>query len=203
MTSNVGSQYITEINPIGYTKDQVEKQLMSHEFQEQKVLAAAKKAFPAEFLNRPDGIIVFNALDKESIGQILDLKIKDVDKQMQEGSHHLKLQPLSPEVKDFLIEKGFDPQLGARPMNRAIQKHLEDPIADGILDGSLRDGQTVKATLKDGKLALSEVSLLPVPYVYSQPKVPINNLTLDMKGATRIGGSSDSKSPNEEKFKAA
>jgi ATP-dependent Clp protease ATP-binding subunit ClpC len=97
-------------------------------------------------LNRIDDVIVFNSLDQEDIFRIIDITLKDLYKRIQELGYSLELDE---EAKTFLAKKGYDPQFGARPLNRAIQKYLEDPLAEFILNNqaTLEDGATLVATL--------------------------------------------------------
>jgi ATP-dependent Clp protease ATP-binding subunit ClpC len=104
----------------------------------------AKRIFRPEFLNRLDDIVVFRALSKPDLVEILDLEVKKVMDRLQHKK--LKLE-LDSRAKDFLVEKGYDPQYGARPMRRSVEKHLEDPLAEEILKGNLHEGEPVVVTV--------------------------------------------------------
>ncbi|MOA09385.1 Chaperone protein ClpB [compost metagenome] len=102
---------------------------------------ALKRAFAPEFLNRVDDVIVFNSLSKEDIFQIIDIELKSLLDRIQGLGYNVQL---TDDAKEYIAERGFDPNFGARPLNRAIQKHLEDPIAEEILKGELQDGDVME-----------------------------------------------------------
>ena len=106
-----------------------------------------KKAFSPEFLNRLDDVIVFNTLEKEHIHQIIDISLGKLFARVIDLGYQVEL---TKSAKDFLADKGYDPQFGARPLNRAIQKYLEDAVAEEILKGDIQDGDTIVADW-DGK----------------------------------------------------
>ena len=108
---------------------------------------ALKKAFSPEFLNRLDDVIVFNSLQREHIHKIIDISLDKLFERIVTLGYKVEL---TAKAKDFLSEKGYDPQFGARPLNRAIQKYLEDPIAEEILKGDVEEGGTITADF-DGK----------------------------------------------------
>jgi len=110
-----------------------------------KILERAKEAFKPEFLNRLDEKIVFHVLDRDNLIKIVDLEIDTVLKRLAAKNIHLKLDK---KAKDFLIEQGYDPNYGARPMRRAVERHIEDPLAEHLLRGDVKAGQTVKITHK-------------------------------------------------------
>jgi ATP-dependent Clp protease ATP-binding subunit ClpC len=98
-----------------------------------------KRTFSPEFLNRIDDVIIFNSLDKANIHSIIDIALKDVTKRLLDLGYELKLTEAA---KDFVAERGYDPQFGARPLHRAIQKYIEDPLAEEILKASAKKGDT-------------------------------------------------------------
>ena len=100
-----------------------------------------RKAFAPEFLNRIDDVIVFNTLEKEDLAKIIRLELKSLLNRMTDLGYPLVLEDAA---VDFLAEKGYDPKFGARPLARAIQKYVEDPIAEGIVLGTIHSGQTVR-----------------------------------------------------------
>ena len=108
---------------------------------------ALKKVFSPEFLNRLDDLIIFNSLQKSHIHQIIDITLKKLFSRIDKLGYAIEL---TEKAKDFIAEKGFDPQYGARPLNRAIQKYLEDLVAEEILKGDLNEGDTIMAD-HDGK----------------------------------------------------
>jgi ATP-dependent Clp protease ATP-binding subunit ClpC len=113
-----------------------------------KMLDEMKKLFRPEFLNRVDEVIVFQHLKKDEILEIADLYLKRVNAQAE--SLGLKLE-LSEAVKDQLVSEGYDPNLGARPLRRAVQRFIEDPLSDELLLGRFGDGDTIVAELDDEK----------------------------------------------------
>jgi ATP-dependent Clp protease ATP-binding subunit ClpC len=153
MTSNIGSELIKRDNTFGFNiaTDAKRQQEHSYEAMKERVLAELKKAFRPEFLNRIDGVMVFHQLTKPEIRAIVDLELKRIHVQLAEQS--LKLE-LDEEAKDFLADKGWDQQYGARPLRRAITNLLEDPLSEGLLAGKFKEGQIVSATVADGELKL-------------------------------------------------
>ncbi|PZP46170.1 MAG: Clp protease ClpC, partial [Pseudopedobacter saltans] len=105
---------------------------------------ALKRTFSPEFLNRIDDVIIFNSLTRENIFNIIDIIMKNVLKRLSGLGYSLVL---SNEVKDFIADKGYDVQFGARPLHRAIQKYLEDPLAEEILNLNIKPGDTLLAKL--------------------------------------------------------
>ena len=108
---------------------------------------ALKRAFSPEFLNRLDDLIVFNSLQREHIHRIIDITLRKLFDRIFQLGYTVEL---TDKAKDFLAEKGYDQQFGARPLNRAIQKYLEDPVAEEILKGEVQEGGTILAEY-DGK----------------------------------------------------
>lgn len=100
-----------------------------------------KRAFAPEFLNRIDDVIVFNSLDKDDIFQIIDIELKSLFARIEALGYHIEL---TTEAKDFIADKGFDHNFGARPLKRAIQKFLEDPVAEEILKGEIAEGEALR-----------------------------------------------------------
>jgi ATP-dependent Clp protease ATP-binding subunit ClpC len=139
MTSNIGAAEIAKNTGIGFTVS--EETGMSYEDMKSRIMSDLKKVFRPEFLNRIDEVIVFHKLDKAEIKEIIDLMIGRVRAQVAE--HELQLE-LDEGAKELLIEKGWDPSMGARPLRRAIQRYVEDPLADEVLkQGPMTTGSTV------------------------------------------------------------
>ena len=107
---------------------------------------ALKRTFSPEFLNRIDDVVIFNSLDKEHILSIIDIALQELYDRLEEMGFKLGL---TEEAKQFVAEKGFDPQFGARPLHRAIQKYLEDPLAEFILNESPQEGTKLEASLNE------------------------------------------------------
>ncbi|MFN0074667.1 MAG: ATP-dependent Clp protease ATP-binding subunit [Chloroflexota bacterium] len=142
MTSNVGADLIRRESVLGFEvpRDQSKQESDQYERMKDKVLSEMKKLFRPEFLNRIDASVVFRALGVEQIRAIVDLLLVRVQNQLTEQQMTLEVTDAA---KDFLVEKGFDPIYGARPMRRAIQNHIEDPLSEGLLHGQYKPGQTV------------------------------------------------------------
>jgi ATP-dependent Clp protease ATP-binding subunit ClpC len=150
MTSNVGAETIRKNSVMGFGSVSDEA---SYEKMREKILDEAKRAFRPEFLNRLDDIIVFRSLAKPDLIQILELEIAKVTDRLK--SKNLKLI-LDEKAKDYLVEKGYDPTYGARPMRRSVERYLEDPLAEEILKGNLIEGEPVQVSVGDNKLTFSQ-----------------------------------------------
>jgi ATP-dependent Clp protease ATP-binding subunit ClpC len=150
MTSNVGSETIKKQSTMGFSPITDEN---TYEKMREKILEEAKRQFRPEFLNRLDDIIVFRSLTKPDLIEILDLEIKKVITRLKGRRLELELEEA---VKNFLVEKGYDPTYGARPMRRAVERSLEDPLAEEILKGALHDGETVLVKLEKDKLVFTQ-----------------------------------------------
>ena len=139
MTSNIGVRDLKDFGAgIGFNtqaKQDSEDALMKDTIQK-----ALKKTFSPEFLNRLDDVIIFNSLGREDIHDIIDISLKKLVSRIEAMGYQIKL---TEKAKDFLAEKGYDPQYGARPLNRAIQKYLEDQVAEEILQGDINEGDTL------------------------------------------------------------
>jgi ATP-dependent Clp protease ATP-binding subunit ClpC len=147
MTSNIGVRDLKDFGAgIGFaTKAKYENQ---DEMMKQTIQNALKKAFSPEFLNRLDDVIVFNQLTREDIHSIIDISLAKLFGRITGLGYNVEL---TEKAKDFLSEKGYDQQYGARPLNRAIQKYLEDPVAEEILKGDLREGDVLLADHVEGE----------------------------------------------------
>ncbi len=146
MTSNIGVRDLKDFGSgIGFATKS--KQMNEEEIMKSTIQSALKKAFSPEFLNRLDDVIVFNSLGREHIHKIIDLQLAKLFARILAIGYTVEL---TDKAKDFLSEKGYDQQFGARPLNRAIQKYLEDPVAEEILKGEVEEGGTILADY-DGK----------------------------------------------------
>jgi ATP-dependent Clp protease ATP-binding subunit ClpC len=162
MTSNVGADAIARDLTLGFVvhQDETRRKQTEYDKMKDKVLESLKKTFKPEFLNRIDGVLVFHSLTQEHINQIVDIQLVRVRKQLAE-------QELSLEVgEEALVElgkQGYDHTYGARPLRRLIQQVVEDPLAEGLLDGRFHPGSTVQVVVEDGQFNLREVeALVPV-----------------------------------------
>lgn len=137
MTSNIASQWIQDL-----TGPENEEEL------KREVKQALKETFRPEFLNRIDETIVFHSLSKELIKQIADIQLNDLRKRL--ARNNLKLT-VTDRVKETLIEEGYDPHFGARPLKRTIQQLIENPLSMEILGGKFPDGSEIMVDMQDGK----------------------------------------------------
>jgi ATP-dependent Clp protease ATP-binding subunit ClpA len=147
MTSNVGNRVVDK-NAIGFSVHARDKRT---EETRKDLLDALRGAFRPEFLNRVDDIIVFNTLTRERLGEIVDIQLRDVGSLLKD--RRIKLE-VTPAAKERIISEGYDPQYGARPMKRAIQRLIQDPLALKLIGGDFADGDTVVADVKDGAAEL-------------------------------------------------
>ncbi|MEE2714964.1 MAG: ATP-dependent Clp protease ATP-binding subunit [Verrucomicrobiota bacterium] len=152
LTSNVGSDGARKSKSIGFNNSNDE---VDYEKMRELIMDEAKKVFRPEFLNRLDDSIVFHALGKEALMKILDLEIKKVVERLEKKGINLVLDEKS---RDFLVEKGHDPEYGARPMRRAVERYMEDPLAEEILRGKLVEGRPIKVSADEDKLTFSQKS---------------------------------------------
>ena len=154
MTSNVGAQAIIEPKKLGFLSNQDEKQ--DYERMKSGVMEEVRRLFKPEFLNRIDEIMVFHPLNKTHIKKIVGIMLRKLEKRCQE---QLDIQlKITESVKDFLAEAGFDSKYGARPLRRAIQTKLEDPMANALLEGKIKRGDIVKIQLHQKEIRFVSVS---------------------------------------------
>ncbi len=150
MTSNIGVRQLKDFGQgVGFATNARRDAADDHS--KSVIQNALKKTFSPEFLNRIDDVIIFNSLDQEHIFQIIDITLKDLYGRLEKMGFKLNL---SEGAKKFVAEKGYDPQFGARPLNRAIQKYFEDPIAEYILNENPEEGTELKAVLSSSKDAI-------------------------------------------------
>jgi ATP-dependent Clp protease ATP-binding subunit ClpC len=150
MTSNVGAESIRKQTSIGFTSASEEA---SYEKMRDKILEETKKAFRPEFLNRLDDVIVFRSLNKPDLIEILGLEVAKVMERLKAKNIELVLDV---PAKDFLVEKGYDPAYGARPMRRAVERYLEDPLAEDILRGKFHGNAPINVTVEQDKLVFNQ-----------------------------------------------
>ena len=159
MTSNVGAELIKKQTALGFGA--MENESADYEGMKVKILEQSKKVFKPEFLNRLDDLIVFHMLEKKDLVKIVDLEISKVIDRLKSREISVKIDN---KAKDFLIEDGYDPEYGARPMRRSVEKHLEDPLAEHLLRGDVKDGDFVGVTFdkKENKLKFKAQKSEPV-----------------------------------------
>lgn len=140
MTSNAGTGLRS--NGIGFNRE-------GYDALEKKVQSAIREIFRPEFLNRVDEVVVFEELTREQLGQIADIMLRDVEADVRAKGMYIVF---GEDVKSFLIDKGFDPKYGARPLRKTIQRHVEDELSEMFLSGQIREGCTITASMADGQV---------------------------------------------------
>ncbi len=159
MTSNLGARQINPDKGMGIRGD-LERRgdgARAYEGMKNRVMEEMKKTFRPEFLNRIDETIVFQSLTADEIFQIVDLMLDRVNKQVQSQEYTLLV---SPEVKEHLAKEGFDPTMGARPLRRAVQRFIEDPLAEEVLRGVFRPGDTIQADMDEGQVIFRRTNIV-------------------------------------------
>src|SRR6476619_1086031 len=161
MTSNVGAYLLKKQTVMGFGAP---SEGHDYDSMRDKILDETKRVFKPEFLNRLDEIIVFHSLGKPELLRIVDLEVDKVLARIKAKEVHIDLQQ---SAKEFLIDKGYDPQYGARPMRRAVERFLEDPLAEELLRGNVKPGDRVDVVAADGKLSFK------VPESQAQSSTPV------------------------------
>ena len=146
MTSNIGAELMRKAGSLGF---QTPKEEVTYQDMKTQLLDEVRRVFKPEFLNRVDDIIVFRPLTREDLHRIVEIEMADVHSRVQEQGIAIEL---SPAAKEFLIEKGFDPVYGARPLKRTIARFLEDPLAQEIIAGHFKEGSTIFVDAEQDKL---------------------------------------------------
>jgi len=156
MTSNIGTRQLKDFGQgLGFNIRKTTED--ENEHAKYIIQKALKRAFAPEFLNRVDDVVLFNTLSKEHIGKIIDIELKGLYGRVEALNYKLKI---TAKAKDFIADKGFDPQFGARPLKRAIQKYLEDEMAEAIIQNRIEDGSTITIdyNAKEEKMVVKIVS---------------------------------------------
>ncbi len=151
LTTNLGSDFIRK-GGLGFTES---SSVMNYETLKARMLDEVKRVFKPEFLNRIDEIVVFRQFDKPEMVQILELEVRKVTVRLERKGIHLVMNA---EAREFLLEKGFDQAMGARPLRRAVQRYLEDPLAEDILRGDFQEAEKVSVTQDGDGLAFTAVT---------------------------------------------
>lgn len=188
MTSNVGARQIAETAPLGFTPDS-QKGLSDKEIKS-RVMSEMKKLFRPEFLNRLDEIIVFKSLTEEQIAQIVDLMVADLRDRLIAMDMTINL---TPEARALVAKEGTDTTMGARPLRRAIQRLLEDPISEQLLAGTWHAGSVIDVGVKDGELTFTPgTGEIPAPRkrdsIASEAESLLPQFDLSHAGAPSHGG---------------
>lgn len=155
MTSNLGSDYINKMSSIGFASQQ---DIEQRESMREKIFDSLKESFRPEFLNRIDEIVIFNYLKKDQIRKIVDLELSKVEKRL--AAKEIKIE-ISENARNFLVKQGFDPNLGARPLKRVIQRLILDPLSIKIVTNEVAEGNRVLVDEKAGKMIFEVPKILP------------------------------------------
>lgn len=177
MTSNIGTRQLKDFGSgVGFSTRDTAKE---KEYNESVIQKALNKAFAPEFLNRIDDIVMFDSLDRDAIFKIIDIELRGFRKRLEVMGYTLDI---SPEAKEFIATKGYDQQYGARPLKRSIQKYLEDPMAELIINSELEPGDIIKVDYDKGadKILTSVVK----PDSKVTPDIPETSSTDDDSAAT-------------------
>jgi ATP-dependent Clp protease ATP-binding subunit ClpC len=160
MTSNVGADILQRNVSLGFGSGQNDEN--DYETTKSKILEESKKTFRPEFLNRLDDLVIFRKLTKDHITKIVDLEIDKLRERVKEKGYSIRI---SKAVKEFLIEEGYDDKMGARPLRRAVERYLEDTLAESILHEEIENGgnNLLVAKIKDKKEIYFEASATPTP----------------------------------------
>ncbi|SET72893.1 ATP-dependent Clp protease ATP-binding subunit ClpC [Natronincola peptidivorans] len=154
MTSNVGAHTIKKQKSLGFAVDEGDRAKNEYEKMKENVMDELRRSFRPEFLNRIDDIIVFHSLDKENITKIVDLMVTDLKKRLEKLD--IKVE-ITDNAKEHISDKGYDPQFGARPLKRAIQKLIEDKISEELLKGTVVAGSQVEIDFQNEELRVNKL----------------------------------------------
>jgi len=167
MTSNIGSEHIAKMGSLGFLGDREGEERKSLK---DKVMEALKEEFRPEFLNRIDEIIIFNYLGRPEIKKIVDLELGKVAERLRNKKIEIKV---AEKTKELLAERGFDPNLGARPLKRVIQKLVLDPLSLKIVAGEVKEGEKVMVDLEEDKIKfLTPSDLIKASLAEPREKLP-------------------------------
>ena len=151
MTSNVGARIIQKETSLGFGK--LTSKTDNFEWIKEKILEESKRIFKPEFLNRINELVVFHSLKREDLVKIVDIELREVIKRLQR--HDINLS-MSAEAKEFLIDKGYDEKYGARPLRRAVERYVEDPLAESILRGDLKKGEPILVVVGNDEIKFEQ-----------------------------------------------
>jgi ATP-dependent Clp protease ATP-binding subunit ClpC len=152
MTSNVGSHYFKEMSRLGFGGEAENKIEEKEADFKVRVKSALKESFKPEFLNRIDEIVVFNSLKKDDIERIVDIQLTQIKERLAAKNISVVIDP---SARRYIVEHGFDPDFGARPIARLIQKAILDKMADKMIRGQVKDGDKVKISFKDSEATIT------------------------------------------------
>jgi ATP-dependent Clp protease ATP-binding subunit ClpC len=161
MTSNVGADMIKRQTSLGFNlkRDEANEERVAYDEMRKKLTESLRRVFRPEFINRLDSVIVFRALTRDDIRQIVNLELQKVSQRLEEHDIHLQA---SPKALELLGEQGYDPDMGARPLKRVIQQKVEDILSDGLLSGEFKDGDSILVDVADDEIVLRQAETPPV-----------------------------------------
>jgi ATP-dependent Clp protease ATP-binding subunit ClpC len=170
MTSNVGAEVISRSTSLGFGKmrETAQNEAEAYNDMKEKVLSELKHTFRPEFLNRVDGVLVFHALTREQIKEIVDLEVAKVRDRL--GEHGMRLR-LTEAAREYMANKGYDPTLGARPLRRVVQSEIEDALSEGVLAGRFAKDEGIVIDLEDDQLVFHPDQVSEVPESGEEPQV--------------------------------
>ncbi len=166
MTSNIGADVIKNQTALGFAKQTA---TVTFERMREELMREVEKHFRPEFLNRLDEVIVFHALDRDDLRKIVEIEVRQVADRLEQRKVSLAL---TNEAKEFLIDNGFNPEFGARPLRRAVQRLLEDPLSEEVLRGGFVEGATIRVTVHEGHLRFEPEAPTPPPPPPPPPEKP-------------------------------
>lgn len=152
MTSNVGSSYLKELSRLGFGAAPVEQHQVEEMNLRDRIKRALRERFKPEFLNRVDEIVIFNPLRRAAIEKIVDIQLAQVVRRLRDKDIEVMIKP---SVKDYIVENGYDPEYGARPIKRLIQRTILDALADKMIRGDIKHGGKIKVDFKESALHIS------------------------------------------------
>lgn len=155
MTSNIGAEFLQKEVSLGFGQSEAGRDF---EKIKERMMEELRRTFKPEFLNRINEIVIFHRLHKEHMTRIVDLELNKLVERLK--AHDIAIE-VDAKTKEYLVEKGYDDKYGARPLQRAIERHLEDPLAEAILTGEIKKGEPVYVTVKDAKVVFSQTQSHP------------------------------------------
>ncbi len=170
MTSNLGADLIRKSTTVGFG---AKEGALDYDMIKEKIEDAIKKQFKPEFINRVDDVVIFRPLSKEFLMQVIELEVKKVQNRLERKEIYLTLDD---KAKNYLVEKGFQPEMGARPLRRIIEQYLEDPLAEKILMNP-DEGRRTTVTIEDDKLIFKDKEVFRARHTIG----PIPNATNEEK----------------------
>ncbi|MCL5967152.1 MAG: AAA family ATPase, partial [Firmicutes bacterium] len=153
MTSNVGAETIRKTGAIGFGRD---AQAVRYEDMRDRLMEEVKRTFRPEFINRVDEIIVFHSLESDHLKAIVTLMLHEVEERVEESGYHIVV---SDDAKSLVVSEGFDPTFGARPLRRAIQRYIENPLAGELLAGTFDEGDTIYVDVDEGHIVFGKAPM--------------------------------------------